>query len=341
MLGYHLLKSKRIDAPPWGRTETQTRMHTCKAPGHALNQWLSRYPSTVGSYGHLLLEQVGASDGALVDALVPYFESAHLDAREHFHEEISIDLHPDADSAGAHATYPNCLPSKARRGLFGEVMAGMLTEHYAYVGNHKWRVPIFLFRHHEDVEHYLFALARDASLIREVMGRHGSDFLAIVLDDNGHIGRYLAGEAKWRKALSPSTVANLLLGPKVDNGSGQKVHSGKGIWHQFNERDKNLPHGMRQLRNLLKERDAEGFAAAILSIDKALLLDNATPIPRTNLVFICGNDFPSRKKGHPLVDWEAQPSDYKAPHDLQVVEVFLNEGEALIDEIYDGLWRGI
>ena len=97
-------------------------------------------------------------------------------------------------------------------------------------------------------------------------------------------------------------MSNLLLGPKIDDGSGNKVQSGKGIWHQFNERDKNLPHGMRQLRNLLKERDAKGFAAAIFSIDKALMLDNATSIPRTNLVFICGNDFLSREEGHPLVD---------------------------------------
>lgn len=316
------------------------RMHTCKAPGQTIDLWLKSYPSTVGNYGHLLLEQVGATDDALIDALVPYFESAHLDAREHFHEEINIDLHPDAGSAGAHATYPKCLPSKTRRGLFGEVMAGMLTEHFEYVGNHKWRVPIYLFRHHEDVEHYLFALARDASLTREVMGRHGSDFLAIVLDDEGYVVRYLAGEAKWRIALSPSAVANLLLGPKVEDGSGKRVHSGKGIWHQFNERDKNLPHGMRQLRNLLKERDAKGFAAAIFSIDKALMLDNAMPIPRTNLVFICGNDFSTRKKGRTLVDWEARPAHYTAPHDLQVVEVFLNEGEVLIDGIYDGLWKG-
>jgi hypothetical protein len=71
------------------------------------------------------------------------------------------------------------------------------------------------------------------------------------------------------------------------------------------------------------------------------MLDNATPIPRTNLVFICGNDFPSRMEGHPLVDWDAPPVEYKAPHDLQVVEMFLNEGESLIDKIYDSLWAGI
>jgi hypothetical protein len=219
-------------------------------------------------------------------------------------------------------------------------MAGMLAEHYAFVGNHGWCVPIFLFRHHEDVKHYLFLLARDASQTREVIGRQGSDFLAIVLDPKGGIGRYLAGEAKWRKALSPSVVANLLLGSKIKDENGEKVHSGKGIWHQVNERDKGLPYGMRQLQKLLGQCGDERFAAAIVSIDKALLLDNAIPIPRTNLVFICGNDFASRKKGHSLVESQNKPADYKAPHDLQVVEVFLNEGEVLIDEIYDSLWAG-
>lgn len=105
-------------------------MHTCKVPGDALEDWLTQYPSTIDSYGHLLLEQIGDSDGALVDAFRPYFESAHLDARRHFHEEINIDLHPDAGAPGSHAVYPGCLPPTTRRGLFGEVMAGMLTEHY-------------------------------------------------------------------------------------------------------------------------------------------------------------------------------------------------------------------
>jgi len=315
-------------------------MHTYTPPGKTLDKWLKKYPSTVGNYGHLLLEQVGANDPALIGTFRPYFESAHLDAREHFHAEICIDLHPDAGTSGAHAIYPNCLPSTTRRGLFGEVMAGMLTEHYTYVGDHKWRIPIFLFRHHEDVKSYLFALARDPSLTRGVMGRHGSDFLAIALDAEGKVERYLAGEAKWRKKLSESVVAALLLGSKIDDGNGNKVHSGKGIWHQFNERDRNLPHGMRQLQKLLKERDPKGFAAAIYSIDKALLLDNATPIPRTNLVLICGNDYPSREKGVPVIQWDPKPSEYTSPHDLQVVELLMNDGEKLIEDIYNCLWSG-
>lgn len=309
-------------------------MHTCDAPSEALDGWLENYPSTEGNYGHLLLEQSGMSNDALLDAFRPYFESAHLDAREYFHEEINIDLHPDASAPGANAAYPTCLPSKTRRGLFGEVMAGMLTEHYEFVGNHKWKIPIFLFRHHSDVEQYLFALARDPTQKREVMGRHGSDFLAIAIDHTGRISRFLAGEAKWRQVLSESVFSGLLLGKK----DKQNVHSGKGIWHQFNERDTDIPHGMRQLQKLLKERDPDGFSAAILSVDEALMLGNPKRIPRTNLVFICGNDFAKRNSRVPVINWEEKPAEYKSHHDLQVIELYLTDGEVLIEKIYDCLW---
>jgi hypothetical protein len=50
---------------------------------------------------------------------------------------------------------------KARRGLFGEVMAGLFVEAYQVVGAHRWTIPIYLFRYHAEVEAYIFDLARD------------------------------------------------------------------------------------------------------------------------------------------------------------------------------------
>lgn len=76
-------------------------MHSCPAPGNALDGWLESDSSTNGHYGHLLLEQKACIDDGLVAAFRPYFESAHLDAREYFHAQIGIDLHPDADAPGA------------------------------------------------------------------------------------------------------------------------------------------------------------------------------------------------------------------------------------------------
>lgn len=127
----------------WGNSALT--LHTCPPPKNALARWLKSNPSDVDNYGHLLLEQDCDCDDALIADLVGYFESAHADARAFFHEQMGIDLHPDADAEGAHATYPICLPSITRRGLFGEVMVGMLTEHCDYIGGHNWKIPVFCF----------------------------------------------------------------------------------------------------------------------------------------------------------------------------------------------------
>lgn len=317
-------------------------MHTCPPPTVDIEGWLNAYPSTIDNYGHLLLEQKEGCDPDLANSLVPYFESAHSDAREYFCAQIGIDLHPDAEDENgedeAQLLYPKCLPPSARRGLFGEVMAGMLTEHYSYIGEHDWKIPVFLFRYHADVEKYVFDLARDPERVRQVFGRFGSDFLGLCLDDNGNVIRLIAGEAKWRDKLQPSTIETLMLGKLVkDEATGHRSRSGKGIWYEVN-RDIPVPHGLRQLQRLLQERDPVGYGAAILSLDKALVLHNPVPMPRTNLILIAGNDVPSRGEGMSLIPREQAPEEYSAPHDLQVVELILNDGGVLIDQIYDSLW---
>jgi len=313
-------------------------LHNCPPPKAALARWLKDYPSDVDNYGHLLLEQDCDCDDELIADFVTYFESAHADARAFFHEQMGIELHPDADSPAAHITYPTCLPSITRRGLFGEVMAGMLTEHYDYVGCHDWTIPVFLFRYHEDAEAYLFALVRDPERKREVYGRRGSDFLALALNDAGEIEPFIAGEAKWRKKLQPSVVAELMYGKKKKNPETDELeHDGKGIWFQIN-RDIPAPHGLRQLQRLLREIDPDGYSAAIATLDRVLVARNAQPLPRTNLILISGGDVPSREAAHSLIPWDAVPEDYTAVHDLQVVELILKDGDKLIDGVYDALW---
>lgn len=313
-------------------------LHNCPPPKTALERWLKKYPSATNNYGHLLLEQDCECDDNLIADFVAYFESAHADARAFFHEQMGIELHPDADHSEAHITYPTCLPSITRRGLFGEVMAGMLTESYEYIGSHKWTIPVFLFRYHEDAEAYLFALVRDEDRKREVYGRRGSDFLALALNDEGDIERFIAGEAKWRKKLQPSVVAELMYGKKKKNSGNEKLeHDGKGIWFQVN-RDIPAPHGLRQLQRLLREIDPDGYSVAIARLDRVLVMKNAQPLPRTNLIMISGGDVPSRESKTSLIPWEAVPEEYTAPHDLQVVELILNDGDNLIDGVYDALW---
>lgn len=313
-------------------------LHTCPPPKDALDRWLRCYPSVVQNYGHLLLEQDCDCDDALIADLVGYFESAHADARAFFHEQMGIGLHPDADAECAHLTYPNCLPKITRRGLFGEVMAGMLTEHYEYIGGHDWKIPVFLFRYHEDAEAYLFALVRDEERKREIYGRRGSDFLALALNEQGEVIRFIAGEAKWRQDLQPGIIARLMFGKKERNPDTNELeHNGKGIWHQVNN-DIPVPHGLRQLQRLLRELDPEGYSAAIATLDRVLVMRRAQPLPRTNLIMISGGDVPSRKTAHSLIPRDEVPQDYTAPHDLQVVELILRDGDEVIDRVYDALW---
>lgn len=308
-------------------------MHTCLPPGAAMAAWLKETNKINGDYGHLLLEQQAPIDPA---QLRPYFESAHLDAREAFHGDAGLDLHPDAGAPGAHAQYPACLPPTARRGLFGEVLCGLVTEQYEFVGKENWIIPVFLFRHHADAKKYVFALARDPARQRQLHGRHGNDFIAICLDGNGAVVRFLAGEAKWRKSLTTGAVETLMLG-EWETTNGVKSRSNRGIWYELN-RELAAPDGLRQLQSILKERDPNGYAPAILSMDRALILRNPVMIPRTDLIVLSGNAAAKRAAGSTLLTVNAVSADYTAGNPLQIVEMILEGGDALIDQLYDSLW---
>jgi hypothetical protein len=314
-------------------------MHTCPPPKAELDERFDGYSSENGNFGHILLLQKAADDGTLAAALKPYFESAHLDARTIFHQDIGIDLHPDADGNPRPIEYPRCLPSTTRRGLFGEVMAGLVTESYEFVGAHDWCVPIFLFRYHEDARNYLFNLARNPERIRQTIGRLGSDFIGLLLDEDGAVIRFIAGEAKWRKTLTSSTVDMLMHGDKIDDPEGgeEKVHNGKGVWNAVNN-DPPVPIGVRQLVRLLQEHDPESYDAAIFSMERALVLENPDQLPRTDLIIVIGNGRARRDEMECLLPWKEMPEDYTAGNDLQLVEIVMKEGIKLIDALYDSLW---
>src|SRR3546814_12458001 len=88
-------------------------VHDCPPPKAALASWLKAYGTVEGgNYGHLLLEQQAESDDTLLSALRPYFESAHLDAHEHFHRKTRIRLHPDSP-ATPHVTSPARITTKS------------------------------------------------------------------------------------------------------------------------------------------------------------------------------------------------------------------------------------
>jgi len=255
-------------------------MHTVPPPKPLLEKWLRPLPSAKGRYGHLLLEQRAPSDNAVRLGLTPYFESAHLDARTCFHEFAQISLHPDEGQPGCNARYPNSLPSITRRGLFGEVMSGLITQAYEFIGAHHWIVPVFLFRNHEDARQYLFQLARAPEREREVQGRKGDDFIALVVNDEGDVARFIAGEAKWRATWTPSVVDTVMLGDIVPHpetkkaykdANGKTVRDGKGVWFEIN-RALPVPIGLKQLQQILVECAKDEFETVIESLDRILMI---------------------------------------------------------------------
>lgn len=318
-------------------------MHTYPPPIAALAKWLDSNSTVKGNYGHLLLEQKSPAGKPIIDALRPYFESAHLDARNYIHEQIGISLHPDLEGQHVEIEYPKCLPSSARRGLFGEVMAGLITEGYKheFVGSYDWKVPVFLFRAHEDAERYLWTLRFAPDRKRQIFGRHGSDFIGIALNSENEVIRVIVGEAKWRAKLSQSVVDTIMHGRKEKNRkTGQSVHNGRGVWSELNQ-DMTIPHSLRQLQRILETSDhSSDYTATITSIDRAIL-GQGPQLERTNLVLIIGNGSNKREKLTRLIPYEAPPPEYTASHDLQVAEVVLKRGESLIDELYTSLWRNI
>lgn len=312
-------------------------LHNCLPPMPLLNRWLRGAARVNGNYGHLLFEQTAPLDDAGIDELRPYFESAHLDAREVFHQAARIDLHPDAGAPGENACYPNCLPPTAKKGLFGEVMAGLMTEAYQFVGGHRWTIPIFLFRYHAEVGDYIFELARDPARVRQVSGRHGNDFIALGIDPaTGQVVRFIAGEAKWRASLTPSKMNDMMLG-EFTGPADARVRGNDGVWNEMN-RGLPTPQGLEQIHRLLCEKARDQYAEAIVSLDRVLLL-GAAPLPRTDLVFVAGNRAKRRAPGQAYLSVAAAPPEYTAGRPLQIVELVLEGGVDLIERLYRSLWN--
>ena len=296
-------------------------LHTERPPSATLARILHPTTAGSGSYGHLLLEQqVTALSDADIAELRPYFESAHQDAREVFHAAARISLHPEDGERGDHAIYPNCLPPKTIRGLFG---------------GKTWRVPIFQFREHAPVARYIFDLVRDPARVKEVHGRPGNDFIGLELAADGTVLAFIAGEAKWRADLTASTIDTIMKGDGQGKGAA-RVWADNGVWNDINTALL-IPQGIQQICDLLKIKDRDGYAHTIFSLDEALLTDVGPP--RTDMVLIAGNRAATRAVGTALLPTAMPPADYTAARPLQIVEIVLLGGENMIERLYASLWK--
>jgi len=285
----------------------------------SLSQWLSMERMESDGYHHLFLRQKDARKWeALLPQLVKYFEKAHHDARVHFHRMAGISLEP-CQSKTVTVQYPNSLPAKAKRGLFGEVICGLITECYRFVGDHQWRIPVFLFRYHQDAENYINRLARGGKL-REVIGRLGDDFLALALKDDGTIEAILVGEAKFRTRLRPSEGDELV----------ENVHKNLS-------NDNDVPVNIMRVCELLKQKDPDNYAVTRADLERINLLGSQEDVPRLDLVCLIVQ---RTKRDYPptYIPQDSCHPGYTCGRDLQAIEIVIDGACDLVDELYGRLY---
>jgi len=278
-----------------------------------------RTDDPAGDYVNLRLR---ARDNArwqnLRPTIVQYLEWAHADARRIFHDALGITLDPRGGRA--HVEYPGSLPQTTRKGYFGEVFCGILAEARQVHAEDEWMVPIFLFRLHTQAEEYLMRLITGEQAAGTIVGRTGSDNLALSLKPDGSVKAILAGEAKCYETFNTTKARKALS----DLGAQAAV-----------------PVSLGQLKRLLAELDPELFESTILDLEKIIKNARQPTVPRHDLLVLIFEDPAIKDYDAPRISIAEKTANYAGGRPLQVVEVHLPGAGRLIEELYGGLYANI
>jgi hypothetical protein len=160
--------------------------------------WSEKLVSEDGRYRHQLLREEPGGLVEVLDALRAYVDHAHADALRNYRRLIGISLNPLRDSPDDDPTtpYPRRLHISVLTSYFGEILAGIVAEHYAPLGEGDWEVPAYLFRFHTVAFQALEASLQTRDPPGRLVGRTGNDCLAFRRDGRGQIVKCLHCEAK-------------------------------------------------------------------------------------------------------------------------------------------------
>jgi hypothetical protein len=170
----------------------------------------TRWSGTPPRYCHLLLQQQDEVDPAFWEELYAYIDHAHEGARQALRAPLEDSLHPlhhgtEDDPAFG---YPQKFGDTTLKGFFGEIVAGIVAAYCTDDDEHKWEVPVYLFRTHIVGFQQLERMKQTNDWQRHIMGRTGDDGLAFARDENGRIFAWLACEAKCTGAHSATLIAD-------------------------------------------------------------------------------------------------------------------------------------
>ena len=169
--------------------------------GHAtFTDWLRGDVSVTGGgrYRHRRLDENVELRPEIVDGLRRFVVGAHEDARRHFSKLLGISLDPLGPRGALEqlSGYPGLLHLGALKGYLGEILAGLICEHFRPFDEDGWEVPVFLFRFHDVAFHELERVRQTGGQARPIPGRFGTDCLAFLRRPDGRIVRAIFCEAK-------------------------------------------------------------------------------------------------------------------------------------------------
>ena len=250
--------------------------------------------------------------------ITQYFEWAHADARCIFHENLCATLDPRGGSSLPE--YPRSLPQKTRKGYFGEVFCGILADTGQVHSHLNWRVPICLFRLHTQAEEYLMRLITGEPAAQTIVGRTGSDNLALSLNQDGTLRAIMGAEAKCYETFNTTKAKKALS----DLGAQATV-----------------PVSLGQLKRLLLEIDSNGFGATILDLEKIIKNARQSTVPRFDLLVLIFEDPAIKTYTSPRISVTEKNENYTGGRPLQIVEVHLPGAGMFIDALYAGLYANV
>lgn len=285
-------------------------------PGHSsFTDWLRGEPSASEDrrYRHRRLDERMEVRAEILDDLRSFVDKAHEDARRHLRELAATSLDPLQESPARDPTagYPALLHMNTLKEYFGEVLAGLICEHFGPLNETGWSVPAYLFRFHEVAFQELDRIRQTGHQARPMLGRTGNDCLAFVRNTDGEIVRTLFCEAKCT--------------------SGHDSHM-VGKAHRQLSDPLVTPLDLRQVIDVLKHRDTWEACEWIEALQRLWLLPPDHNYERCDLVsYTCGQ---SPVIGTSWIPCDAPHEMYTARRRLEAVEIHRNDVEALITEVY-------
>jgi hypothetical protein len=239
---------------------------------------------------------------------------AHEDAKQYLRRCTGADLDPLGASSDPSIAdvYPHKLHLSTKKAYFGEIMAGLIAENFASVGQKNWRILTFLFSLHQLAFHQLEMWRETKVSPKHVWGQSGDDCVAFSKDAAGRVNAALICEGKCTNSHDSSMLADAHR--KLSTQVMRPI---------------SLSRIITILRNYPGDPEAVDWANALYQFYRQEVRPDYR---RYDLVsYTCGKRPMKTSSWMPL----NKPHDeYKGNRDLESTEIHLADVDALVEEVY-------